>query len=190
EVRSWIREQGWTGLRDLQARAIDAVLDGGDDVLVAAATAAGKTEAAFLPILTRIAGRAEPGLAVLYVSPLKALINDQFQRLDQLCERMEIPLVRWHGDAPQSAKARMLAKPAGIALITPESVEALLIRRPADASRLLAALDFVVVDEVHALLSGPRGLHLASLLRRVEALGAPGRTRRVGLSATIGDAEA
>lgn len=69
EVRSWIREQGWTGLRDIQARAIDAVLDGGDDVLVAAATAAGKTEAAFLPILTRIAGRAEPGLAVLYVSP-------------------------------------------------------------------------------------------------------------------------
>ncbi|AWN42588.1 DEAD/DEAH box helicase [Methylobacterium durans] len=190
EVRSWIREQGWTGLRDIQARTVDAVLDGGDDVLVAAATAAGKTEAAFLPILTRIAGRAEPGLAVLYVSPLKALINDQFRRLDQLCERMEIPLVRWHGDAPQSAKARMLAKPAGIALITPESVEALLIRRPADAGRLLAALDFVVVDEVHAFLSGPRGLHLASLLRRIEALGAPGRTRRIGLSATIGDAEA
>lgn len=189
EVRSWIREQGWAGLRDIQTRAADAVLDGGDDVLVAAATAAGKTEAAFLPILTRIAGRVEPGLSVLYVSPLKALINDQFRRLDQLCERMEIPLVRWHGDAPQSAKAKMLAKPAGIALITPESIEALLIRRPADASRLLAALDFVVVDEVHAFLTGARGLHLASLLRRVEALGAPGRTRRVGLSATIGDAE-
>ncbi|ACK86171.1 DEAD/DEAH box helicase [Methylorubrum extorquens] len=187
EVRSWVREQGWAGLRDIQVRAVEAVLDGPDDVLIAASTAAGKTEAAFLPILTHIADRTEPGLSVLYVSPLKALINDQFQRLGQLCERMEIPLVRWHGDAPQSAKARMLAKPAGIALITPESIEALLVRRPVDAAGLLTALDFVVVDEVHAFLTGPRGLHLASLLGRVDALGVPGRTRRVGLSATIGD---
>lgn len=187
EIRAWVREQGWAGLRDIQARAVEVVLGGPGDLLIAASTAAGKTEAAFLPILTRVAGRSEPGLSVLYVSPLKALINDQFRRLGQLCDRMGIPLVRWHGDAPQAAKARMLANPSGIALITPESIEALLLRRPADAAKLLSALDFVVVDEVHSFLTGPRGLHLASLLRRVEALAPVGRTRRVGLSATIGD---
>ena len=186
EIRRWIREQGWDDLRDIQARTIAAILDGDGDIVIAATTAAGKTEAAFLPILTRVAARKQPGLSVLYVGPLKALINDQFLRLDQLCERMEIPVVRWHGDAPQAAKARVLARPAGIALITPESIEAMLVRRPADAHRLLHALDFIVVDELHYFMAGPRGLHLAALLKRIEALAARS-ARRVGLSATIGD---
>ncbi|AWN35090.1 DEAD/DEAH box helicase [Methylobacterium radiodurans] len=187
-VRSWIREQGWDGLRDIQTQATFAILDEDRDVLIAAATAAGKTEAAFLPVLTKVAGRAEPGLSVLYVSPLKALINDQHRRLDQLCERMEIPLVRWHGDAPASAKARMLKRPSGIALITPESIEALFIRKPAEARRLLGRLDAILIDELHAFLAGARGLHLASLLKRIDAI-AGRRARRIGLSATIGDPE-
>ena len=158
-IRRWIREQGWSELRDIQAQATAAILGGGNDVLIAAATAAGKTEAAFLPILTKIADRANPGLSVLYVSPLKALINDQFRRLDLLCERLEIPVVRWHGDAPQSAKSKMMRHPSGIALITPELIEAMFVRRPADAKRLLSKLDFIVVDELHAFMLGPRGLH-------------------------------
>lgn len=185
-IRLWIREQGWDRLRDIQVQGIKAVLASEADVLIAATTAAGKTEAAFLPVLTRVAGRDDPGLAVLYVSPLKALINDQFKRLELLCERLELPLVRWHGDAPRGPKTRLVAKPRGVALITPESIEALLIRRPADARRLFGALDFVVVDEVHAFMTGPRGLHLASLLKRVDAF-APRPARRIGLSATIGD---
>lgn len=186
EVRRWIRDEGWTELREIQDRAIGEVLDHDRDIIIAAATAAGKTEAAFLPLLTRVAGRQEPGLDILYVSPLKALINDQFRRLDLLCERMEIPVVRWHGDAPQGAKRRTISDPRGVALITPESIEALFIRRPKDAYRLLGSLDAIVIDELHAFLKGPRGLHLASLLQRIDAA-AGHRCRRVALSATLGD---
>lgn len=185
-IRKWIREQGWAELREIQARTILSVLDTDKDALIAAATAAGKTEAAFLPILTLVAERTAPGFSVIYISPLKALINDQFRRLDELCERMEIPVVKWHGDAPQAAKKKAFKNPEGIALITPESIEAMLSRRPGDARRLLASADFIVVDEVHAFLQGPRGLHVASLLRRIDGM-AQVPARRVGLSATIGD---
>ena len=186
EIRRWIWEQKWEELREVQDRAVRAILDGRGDVLIAASTAAGKTEAAFLPVLTSVADREEDGLSVLYVSPLKALINDQFRRLELLCERMEIDVVRWHGDAPQAAKARTLKNPRGIALITPESIEALFIRRPKEARRLFGAIDYIVVDELHAFLQGPRGLHLASLFRRIDEVSSK-RARRVGLSATIGD---
>lgn len=185
-IRRWIWERKWEELRDVQDKAIAAILGGRNDVLIAAATAAGKTEAAFLPILTKVAARTEPGVSVLYVSPLKALINDQFRRLDDLCERMEIDVVRWHGDAPQAAKQRTRRDPRGVVLITPESIEAMLLRRPGDAMRMLGALDFIVIDELHAFLSGPRGLHLATLLRRLDALSVE-PARRIGLSATIGD---
>ncbi|HWW46857.1 MAG TPA: DEAD/DEAH box helicase [Xanthobacteraceae bacterium] len=186
EIRRWIWEQRWEELRDVQDRAIGAILDGDCDVLITASTAAGKTEAAFLPILTSVADRPDRGFSVLYVSPLKALINDQFRRLDQLCERLGIDAVRWHGDAPQSAKQRARRNPLGAVLITPESIEAMLLRRPSDAAAMFGSLDFVVIDELHAFLKGPRGLHLASLLRRIDKL-SPRRPRRVGLSATIGN---
>jgi ATP-dependent helicase Lhr and Lhr-like helicase len=186
KIRRWIRDQGWEELRDIQARTIAAVLDGQEDIIIAATTAAGKTEAAFLPILTLIADRQQSGFSVLYVSPLKALINDQFRRLEALCESMEIPVVKWHGDASQGGKKKALVKPDGVALITPESIEAMFTRRPADARRLLSSADFIVVDEVHAFLQGPRGLHVASLLRRIDAM-AKAPARRIGLSATIGD---
>ncbi len=185
-IRRWIRDQGWDELREIQARTVLAVLDSDRDILIAATTAAGKTEAAFLPILTRVAEREDHGFSVLYISPLKALINDQFKRLDELCEKMEIGVVKWHGDAPQAGKKRAMAKPQGIALITPESIEAMLTRRPGDAKRLLSSADFIVIDELHSFLQGPRGLHLASLLRRIDAMGQR-PARRVGLSATIGD---
>lgn len=186
EIRRWIWEQKWEELRDVQDRAISAVLVGDGDVLLAAATSAGKTEAAFLPVLTAVADRKERGFSILYISPLKALINDQFRRLEQLCERLEIETMRWHGDAPQSAKDRARKNPSGAMLITPESIEAMLIRRPGDALKMLGALDFIVIDELHAFMKGPRGLHLSSLLRRLDALTGK-RARRIGLSATIGD---
>ena len=186
KIRRWIRDQGWEELREIQARTIISVLDRKQDIIIAATTAAGKTEAAFLPVLTSIAARIKPGFSVLYVSPLKALINDQFRRLDELCESMEIPVVKWHGDASQAGKKKALAKPDGVALITPESIEAMFTRRPADARRLLSSADFIVIDELHAFLQGPRGLHVASLLRRIDAM-AEVPARRIGLSATIGD---
>lgn len=186
KIRRWIRDQGWDELREIQARTILAVLQGDRDILISATTAAGKTEAAFLPILTSIAERKVTGFSVLYISPLKALINDQFRRLEGLCESMEIPVVKWHGDAPQAYKKKAMDRPDGIALITPESIEAILVRRPGDARRLLSSADFIVVDELHAFLQGPRGLHVASLLRRIDAM-TNRPARRIGLSATIGD---
>ena len=188
EIRRWAREQEWTGLREIQDVAIRTILGSGADVIIMAGTASGKTEAAFLPLLTEAAALEGAGLRILYVSPLKALINDQFRRLETLCERMELPLTRWHGDAPQGPKKRLLRLPAGVALITPESIEALLLRRPADAARLFQGVRAIVVDELHAFLQGPRGLHLASLLRRLDQI-ADGRARRLGLSATLGDAD-
>ena len=186
EIRRWIRDEGWSELRAMQDRAIRAILDHDRDVVIAAATAAGKTEAAFLPLLTRTAERKEKGVSLLYVSPLKALINDQFRRLNLICERLDLPVVRWHGDAPVSAKRKLLKKPRGIILITPESIEGLFLRRTNEVEALLGSLDAVIVDELHAFLQGPRGLHLASLLQRIERLG-PARPRRIGLSATLGD---
>ncbi len=187
-VQRWVREQGWTELRQVQDRAIRAILGGDADVLIAAATAAGKTEAAFLPLLGRAAERQEGGVAILYIAPLKALINDQARRLGGLCDDLDLPLVRWHGDAPTGPKQHMRRSPRGVVLITPESIEAMLIRRPADARRMFATLDAIVIDELHAFLRGPRGLHLAALLRRIDALCM--RSRRIGLSATIGDPHA
>lgn len=186
EVQRWIRNQGWSELRPVQVQATTAILDADKDVLISASTAAGKTEAAFLPILTLVAERTKPGLSVLYISPLKALINDQFSRLELLCDHLDLPVVRWHGDASQSSKMKMTKDPRGIALFTPESIEAMFVRKPENIHRLLAALDFIVIDETHAFMQGPRGLHLSSLLKRIDATSAK-PARRVGLSATIGD---
>ncbi|THJ45123.1 DEAD/DEAH box helicase [Aeromonas veronii] len=184
-IRRWIWQKGWTSLRDAQERAIPALIDADRDVIVAAATAAGKTEAAFLPILTNLLASPKPG-AVLYISPLKALINDQWDRLNGLCEALEIPVTGWHGDVNYSSKSRFLKNPSGILLITPESLEALFVNRGASIPGLMAYLRYVVIDELHAFIGDERGKQLQSLMHRVEI--AIGRVvPRVGLSATLGD---
>jgi len=187
-VRRWVYDQGWRTLRDAQEAAIPVLLAGTEDVIIAAATAAGKTEAAFLPICSRLESDPSriPGARVLYVAPLKALINDQYDRLSGLCEKLEIPLYRWHGDVLASKKSAFLKRPGGILLITPESLEALFVVRGPAVGGLLAALQYVIVDELHAFLGTERGAQLRSLLHRVE-LAIRRRVPRVGLSATLGD---
>lgn len=186
DVQRWIWEQGWNELREIQSLAVDGILGSDNDIIIAAATAAGKTEAAFLPILSRVAGAPVDSFAVLYISPLKALINDQFRRLELLCDRLNLPVVKWHGDAAAAAKARAMRDPRGVVLITPESIESLLVRRGIEVRRLIGETAFIVIDELHAFMSGERGVHLGSLLKRLEAqAGHP--IRKVGLSATIGD---
>lgn len=185
-VQRWIWDKGWTSLRDIQGASIAAVLGGAGDVLIAASTASGKTEAAFLPVLSRLAENPGPGVRAVYVGPLKALINDQFQRLEDLCERLQMPVTKWHGDASAAQKKRLREKPAGILLITPESLEAMFVRRPESLGAMFNALEFVVIDELHAFLDAERGVQLASLLKRLDAdIGR--KPRRIGLSATIGD---
>ena len=185
-IQRWIWDRGWHELRDIQESAIHAIFETKNDVLIAAATASGKTEAAFLPILSQIAEHPLDGIRALYVGPLKALINDQFARLEELCEQLEIRVTRWHGDAPAAAKRKARERPAGVLLITPESLEAIFMRRPEDLGRMFAETEFVVIDEVHAFLDSERGVQLASLLKRLDRR-CLHRPRRIGLSATIGD---
>ena len=187
-VQRWIWQNKWQELREVQERAIALLLQNEADAIIAAATAAGKTEAAFLPLLSRLvtSTKEATGFDIVYVSPLKALINDQFQRLDGLCELLEVPVHRWHGDVSAAAKAKARRNPKGVLLITPESMEAMFVLRGLEIPGLFAALKCVVVDELHAMLDTERGVQLRSLLNRVEI--AIGRSvRRVGLSATIGD---
>ena len=187
-VQRWVYDQQWTGLRDAQEVAIPLVLAGDVDVIVAAATAAGKTEAAFLPICSRLASEpvTGPGIRALYIAPLKALINDQHQRLTGLCERLDIPVHSWHGDVAGSRKAAVLNRPDGVLLITPESLEAMFVLRGTSVPLLFANLRYVVVDELHSFLGTERGAQLRSLLHRIE-LAVRRRVPRIGLSATLGD---
>lgn len=190
-VRRWIWQQKWPSLRDVQEKAIPVILAGGD-VVVSAKTAAGKTEAAMLPLLSRIraAGHNDQGgFAVLYVSPLKALINDQYRRLQGMCESCDVMLHKWHGDVSADAKARARKRPSGVVLITPESLEALLIRRGGEAPSLFSALNAIVIDELHAFIGSERGMQLQSLLTRIEVLTKRDHIDRIGLSATLGDME-
>jgi Lhr-like helicase/RecB family exonuclease len=184
-VQRWIWEKGWRELRPIQEWALEPIL-AGRDVVLAAPTAGGKTEAAFLPIVSRLAGEPPLGIGCLCVSPLKALINDQFGRLEELCGHAKVPVSRWHGDVDATAKRALLDRPAGILLITPESLEALFVLQGPRIVRLFGALGFVVVDELHAFFGTERGRQLQSLLHRVE-LAVRRHVPRVALSATIGD---
>lgn len=185
-LREFVWNAGWPALRPLQEAAVAAVLDTKDDLLLSAATASGKTEAAFLPILSAIHAKPKPSVQAVYVGPLKALINNQFERLEDLCRRAEIPVVRWHGDAGEGGKARVVENPRGVLQITPESIESLLLNRTRFLRSMFADLEFVVVDELHTFLDSDRGLQLRSQLERLRAY-TNDRPRRVGLSATLGD---
>ena len=187
-VQKWIRQQGWRELRDIQARSIRTICETNTDLIVAASTAGGKTEAAFLPLISQVLDEPSDGTGfdLLYIGPLKALITDQAMRLEGMCQEAELPVIPWHGDVSQSVKTRALKSPKGILLITPESLEALLIRRGLEIPRLFGATRAVVIDELHTVLDSERGVQLRSLLTRLElAIKRP--VRRIGLSATLGD---
>ena len=188
-VRRWIWDKGWGELRDIQERAIFTLLDGERDLIIAAPTAGGKTEAAFLPLIsTVLAAPGEGGFDLVYVAPLKALINDQLGRMEDLCKQTDLPVYPWHGDISQGVKSRARANPKGVLLITPESLEALFVLRGLQIPSMFMGTRSVIIDELHALLDNERGVHLRSLLSRLEhAVGR--RIRRVGLSATLSDME-
>lgn len=185
-IQQWIWQKGWTQLRDAQERAVRPILGAQSDVIIAAATASGKTEAAFLPILTYMAAHGEElGLAI-YISPLIALINDQWGRLTELCESMEVPVYPWHGDIAASKKQKFFKYPRGILLITPESLEAMFVRRGTQLKRLFSETSHIVIDELHAFIGTDRGKQMQSLLHRIE-FALERCVPRVGLSATLGD---
>ncbi|MGP1576223.1 MAG: DEAD/DEAH box helicase [Treponema sp.] len=187
-IQDYIYRSGWQMLRAVQNAAGDAIFNTEKNLLLTASTASGKTEAAFFPILSLLHEKPSASVGVLYIAPLKALINDQFERLNELCEETGITVTRWHGDAPQSRKRQLLRKPAGILQITPESLEALMLTKHSEIPALFCDLRFIVIDEVHSLLRADRGGQTFCLIERLcRAAGC--NPRRVGLSATLGNPE-
>ena len=187
-LQDYIYQHNWEALRAVQVAAGDVIFNTDDNLLLCASTASGKTEAAFFPILTQFCEDPPASVGAIYIGPLKALINDQFQRLNELCEEADIPVWHWHGDVSQSHKAKMLKHPSGILQITPESLEALLLRKHAAIPRLFHDLRFIVIDEIHSLIRGDRGGQTLCLIQRLSRM-ANVNPRRIGLSATIGDPE-
>lgn len=187
-VQEYIYQNHWENLRSIQVAAADAIFNTDENVLLTASTASGKTEAAFFPIITLFSEDMPSSVGCIYIGPLKALINDQFSRLNDLCAEADIPVWHWHGDVAQSHKAKLMKHPSGILQITPESLEALLLHKHAAIAKLFGDLRFVVIDEVHSLLRGDRGGQTLCIIERLSRI-AGVNPRRIGLSATIGDPE-
>lgn len=176
----------WSSFTIIQEKAIPVIIELNNDVVLSAGTASGKTEAAFLPILTKVEETADQSLKIIYISPLKALINNQFERINKLCAYMNIEIHRWHGDVSQSKKQKFIKNPTGILQITPESIESLFINRPGSLPTIFRDLEFVVIDEIHSFIDKERGVQLRSLLSRIKEF-TKVRPRIIGLSATIGN---
>lgn len=189
-VKKWVYKQGWDDLRDIQKQAIPHIMKGNSDVIISASTAAGKTEAAFLPACSKIADGCD-GIGILYISPLKALINDQYRRLEGLCELLDLPVTPWHGDSSQSLKKKCKQNPRGVILITPESFESLMIREAGWLKKAFFNIQVIIIDEYHAFIGTERGVQLQSLMHRLEHITEriENPIPRVALSATLGDME-
>jgi ATP-dependent Lhr-like helicase len=184
-IRKFIRDKGWEQLRPIQTAAIAKILASNDNFILASRTASGKTEAAFLPILSKVDFN-DSGVQVLYISPLIALINDQFYRIEELCKNLDVTVTKWHGEANKTLKERLIKQPNGIVLITPESLEAMFVNKPYNVKYLFSNLKYVVIDEIHSFIGTDRGIQLKSILSRLQKINSK-TFSIVGLSATIGD---
>lgn len=187
-IQDFIYARGWQSLRGVQEQAAKYIFDTDDHLLICSSTASGKTEAAFFPVISTLLNDPCDSFAVLYIAPLKSLINDQFDRLSDLLDMSQIPLYHWHGDVSSSHKSKALKEPRGILQITPESLESMLINRQNDLTRLFGDLRFVIIDEIHALMGTDRGRQISCQLARIDQK-LICKPRRIGLSATIKDKE-
>jgi len=185
-IQDFIYQSKWEELRGNQVAACEVIFDSDDNLLLSSGTASGKTEAAFLPVLTELHNRPSRSVGVLYISPLKALINDQFKRLEQLLLDSHIPVCKWHGDASLTQKNKLIKNPEGILQITPESLESLITNKRGACLDMFRDLRFVIIDEVHYFMRDARGIQLLCVLERLKKLTGV-NPRRIGLSATLGD---
>ncbi len=183
-----VNSLGWRELRSFQELVIPPLL-AGQHLLIVAPTAGGKTEAAFFPIVSRMLTEGWSGLSVLYICPIKALLNNLDLRLQRYCSLLGRRSALWHGDVNQAARKQILREPPDCLLTTPESLEVMLVSPNVDACRLFSQLHAVIVDEIHAFAGDDRGWHLLSVLSRISRL-AGRELRRIGLSATVGNPEA
>ena len=185
-IQDFIYENKWEELRANQVAACEVIFDSDSNLLLSSGTASGKTEAAFLPVLTEIYDDPPRSVGVLYISPLKALINDQFKRLEQLLLASHIKVTKWHGDASVTAKNKLIKEPEGILQITPESLESLVTNKRGACLKMFSDLRYVIIDEVHQFMRDVRGIQLLCVLERLNRLVGI-NPRRIGLSATLGD---
>lgn len=175
----------WSGLRPTQAAAVEPVL-AGSDVLVLAPTAGGKTEAAMFPLLSRMATEDWQGVSVLYVCPLRALLNNLQPRIDGYCRWLGRTAAVWHGDVSQGQRHKIMARRPDVLLTTPESLESMLVSTKVEPRVLFSGLRAVVVDEIHAFAGDDRGWHLLAVLERLARI-TEHPLQRIGLSATVGN---
>ncbi len=180
-----VNSLGWRELRPFQDAVIPPILDG-QHLIVLAPTAGGKTEAALFPTLSRMLSEGWSGLSVLYICPIKALLNNLDVRLQRYCTLLGRTSDLWHGDVKQSARKRVLREPPDCLLTTPESLEVMLVSKNVDARSLFSNLRVVIIDEIHAFAGDDRGWHLLSVLERIGRL-ASRELQRIGLSATVGN---
>ena len=176
---------GWSSLRPVQDEAGAALLDG-HNAVVLAPTAGGKTEAAVFPLLSMLLSAPEDGVAAIYIAPIKALLNNQHERLGLYTEMVGLQRFVWHGDTSTSDRTQFLRDPADLLMTTPESLEVMLVSQRVDSAKLFRQVRMVIIDEVHALAGTDRGAHLMSVLERIAAL-SHHDVQRVGLSATVGN---
>ncbi len=176
---------GWTALRPVQELAGEAIMDG-KNAVVLAPTAGGKTEASMFPAIANLMEREPDGVGVIYIAPIKALLNNQDERLGTYAEMVGLRRFVWHGDVSDAAKRRFVKEPAEILMTTPESLEVMLVSPRSPVQRLFKDLRLVVIDEVHALAGTDRGAHLMSVIERI-APSSQNDIQRVGLSATVGN---
>ncbi|MCW6037382.1 DEAD/DEAH box helicase [Spirulina subsalsa FACHB-351] len=188
-LQDYIYREGWTELRPVQRAACEVIFNSPSHLLLATGTASGKTEAAFLPILTVLDQNPSKTVSVLYISPIKALINDQFERLNDLLKQTHTPVFAWHGDIASRRKQKLLNQPQGILQITPESLESLLINHFKKLPDLFGDLRFVIIDEIHSFMESQRGAQIICQLSRLSRC-IHYHPRRIGLSATLGDLRA
>ena len=186
-IQEYIYINNWQEIRPVQVEACDVIFNTNAHLLLAAGTASGKTEAAFLPVLTLLHENPSSTVGILYISPIKALINDQFERLNDLLKEADLPVWAWHGDISQNRKNKLVKNPSGVLQITPESLESLLLNKTPELPNLFGDLRFIIIDEIHAFIGSERGCQILCQLTRLSRYIKNHQPRRIGLSATLGD---
>ncbi len=177
----------WTELNDIQLQTIPLILNH-ENTLVIAPTASGKTESVLIPIFNEILNNHLKGTSVLYVSPLKALINDMNNRISSWASYFNLSVMKWHGDVSKHKKDRYVKNPSDFLLITPESLEVIFINRSKkDKEKIFKNIKYIIVDEIHYFVDSERGIQLNSLINRICQY--TQNVTKIGLSATVGNPE-
>jgi len=180
-----ITKLGWRNLTPVQELSFPEIISG-KNAIILAPTAGGKTEAAFLPVLNVVYSEKLEPISVIYVSPIKALLNNQEERLKKLSSFVYSGVFKWHGDVESSEKKKFYKNPSQILMITPESLEVILMSQKIDKKKLFENIRFIVIDEIHAFADSERGIHLMAVVERIQSF-SKFDIQRIGLSATVGN---